>query len=363
MLLGIIFFKPIVEQPRGQSWPLAAGGLCLGFGLAFGIPDKVITLEPAPKVAETNPSSDTSFGKMPSTLDPNYFTTFSEWTGTPLASHPLAQLISRPLPEWIDTDRFHLVFYRADCEHCHDLLETYFAGPLATPTIALQIPDHQPGAELEMTCDECLLHTLPEGPNYIISSPVLMTIEGGIVLSVCEDSDDHEAVMNTIEAQPAAPEKTAQETTAGSSSESDPWGEMPTTLNPYYFPEFEDWNGTPLASHPFAQLLPRPIPEWLRSGRGFVIYYRADCEHCHDLISGWFTDELPGPTLAIEIPDTDPSGAMEFPSMLVTRGSVPKGPDYVLSTPAMLTVVDGIVRCYASDPEDVSQVETCLNTK
>ena len=363
LLLGIIFFKPITEHPRGKSWPLVIGGLCLGLGLAFGIPDRVITLEPTVTDASGNTTSTVGFGEVPTTLDPNYFTTFSEWTGTPLASHPLAQLISRPLPDWIESDRFHLIFYRADCEHCHELMETFFAGPLTTPTIAVQIPDHEPGSELEMTCDECLLHSLPEGPNYIISSPVLMTVEGGQVLAVCEDSDDHTAVMDTIEATASPASEQSQATTDTTSSSADAWGDMPTTLEPYYFPEFEDWNGTPLASHPLAKLLPRPIPEWLRSGRGFVIFYRADCEHCHDLISQWFTQSLPGPTLAIEIPDTDPAGAMEFPSTLVTRGSVPKGPDYVMSTPAMLTIVDGVVRCYASDPEDVAQIETCLSTK
>ena len=53
-----------------------------------------------------------------------------------------------------------------------------------------------------MPCDECLLHTLPEGPQYVISTPVLMTIEGGTVLAVCEDSEDQAAVVATLDAMP-----------------------------------------------------------------------------------------------------------------------------------------------------------------
>ena len=343
----ILLVRPLRENPKGSVWPTVAGVFCIGFAVAFVVPNKTIAAPPA-----TNDS--TGFGAMPTTLEPNYFTTFSEWVGTAFASHPLAQIISRPLPEWINSGRFHVVYYRADCEHCHDLLENFFDGELSTPVIAVQIPDHDPANALPMPCDACLQHVLPEGPYYVIGSPVLLTVENGIVLSVCEDTEDHAAVMDTIEA--TAGDASAAAEPAG-------WSEMPSTLEPYYFPEFEEWVNTPLASHAFAQLIGRPIPDYLSEGTGFLLFYRADCEHCHALLEGWFTESLPGPTLAVEVPDADPEAALPFPSTLVDRRMFPEGPDYVIATPALFKVVDGVVVAYASDPDDPTSIDACINAK
>ena len=110
--------------------------------------------------------------------------------------------LGRPLPDWIDEDRFHLVFYRSDCDKCHELLDAFFSGPLETPVLAVEIPDGDPAAALGMPCDECLLHRLPEGTEYVLTTPVLLTVENGIVLAACEDSDDHALVSATIAATP-----------------------------------------------------------------------------------------------------------------------------------------------------------------
>jgi hypothetical protein len=146
----------------------------------------------------------------------------------------------------------------------------------------------------------------------------------------------------------------------GTTAAVDPWGPMPKTVDPNYFTDFEEWVGKPLASQPLARIMTRPIPEYLKSGRGFVLYYRADCEHCHHLLEEWFTESVPAPTVAVEVPDTDPAAAMPFPSTLVERRKFPKGPNYVISTPALFAVKDGIVTGFASDPDDAESVEACL---
>ena len=35
-------------------------------------------------------------------------------------------------------------------------------------------------AALAMPCADCRLHRLPEGPNYVLTTPVLMTVENGV---------------------------------------------------------------------------------------------------------------------------------------------------------------------------------------
>lgn len=213
LLLGVIFIRPIHEPGVPLRAGMVLAAIAIGAGVGFGRPTPVIKLTPAPIPAapaqavdatpvttEEPARTDAGWGTAPTDLEPFYFTEFSEWIGQPLSAQPLARLISRPLPDWIDRDRFHLVFHRADCEHCHTLLEDFFSGPLDTPVIAVEIPDSDPEAGLPMPCEACLLHELPSGPQYVLGTPVLLTVEGGVVLAVCEDSDDLNLVADTIEA-------------------------------------------------------------------------------------------------------------------------------------------------------------------
>ncbi len=205
LLLGVIFFRPIREaNPPGRFLSVLAA-TAIGFGLAFSIPAPKITITPAEPTAATptpqdTPPTETGWGAMPTTLESFYVADFEKWVGTPLSSHALARLISRPLPDWIDSDRFHLIFYREDCEHCHVLLEDFFFGPLDTKAIAVAIPDIDPANAMPMPCEECSLHTLPEGPQYVLATPILLTVERGTVLAVCEDSEDQALVVATLAA-------------------------------------------------------------------------------------------------------------------------------------------------------------------
>lgn len=77
-----------------------------------------------------------------------------------------------------------VVYYRADCEHCHTLLADHFSTTLPAPTIAIAIPDTDPASALDMPCSECKLSTLPEGPTYVVETPVLIVLEDGVVKGV-----------------------------------------------------------------------------------------------------------------------------------------------------------------------------------
>ena len=142
----------------------------------------------------------------------------------------------------------------------------------------------------------------------------------------------------------------------------DPWGPMPETVEPFYFTEFEQWVGQPIASQDLARLIQRPIPESLNEGRAFLMFYRDDCEHCHHMLEEWFTQSVPAPTIAVAVPDADPENAIPFPSTLVERRSLPVGPQYVISTPALFAIKDGVVTGFASDPDQPDQVEACLSS-
>jgi len=224
LLLGIVFLPPRRTGREGWRLGVLALAIVAGFGIAFGRPQPVITIEvdeadaepaavttttdddPDPEL-DNNPPRPTAsipgWGDIPTEVEPFYAPEFGDWVGRRLSADPLARLISRPLPPWIDTDRLHVVLYRADCDHCHELLENHFSGPLDTPVLAVEVPDTDPAGALPMPCEDCLLHTLPEGPTYVFATPVLMTVENGVVIAVCEQTDDDALVVRTIQARAA----------------------------------------------------------------------------------------------------------------------------------------------------------------
>ncbi|MDG1978107.1 MAG: hypothetical protein P8I44_06055 [Phycisphaerales bacterium] len=170
------------------------------------------------------------------------------------------------------------------------------------------------------------------------------------------------AAIFTLGCEPAA-EQSSSPPAGGSApvANADPWGAMPTEVEPFYFTDFETWLGKPLADQDLARLITRPSPEALKTGRGFVMFYRTDCGHCHHMLEQWFTASVPAPTVAVQVPDTDPANAMPFPSTIVEKRALPSGPDYVISTPALFAIRDGVVTGFAlAGALSDAAVEACL---
>jgi len=141
------------------------------------------------------------------------------------------------------------------------------------------------------------------------------------------------------------------------------WPPPPTVYEPYYYPQFENWVGKKLSSIPFAHLLPRPLPEGFDSGDWLVIYYRADCEHCQEMFLMYLSDPvLRTPTLAVGLPDYDPAGELEFLCTACETTELPGvPPEYVIQTPVIVRLKDGVVTAYADGSADEAEVEACIN--
>lgn len=138
------------------------------------------------------------------------------------------------------------------------------------------------------------------------------------------------------------------------------WPGFPQKAAPYYVPEFAKWVGVRLDSQDMARLMTPAPPASINTGTWFVMFYREDCEHCHELLQKYFSGPLNTPTLTIAIPDTDPAASLEMPCSECQQRKLFKGPDYVLTTPVLLKVVDGIVTIVVTDPEDHAAVERCI---
>jgi len=357
LLLGLVLFRPnLWGRTRPGGWfPLGAAtaSLVVGFGIAFGVPDRSFRLD----TGEPEPSAVEAIGGFPATAPAPaklYFPVFEKWVGQKLADQPIAQQLSRPLPEGFPAGRFSLVFYRETCEHCFELLNRHFSGDLPHPVLAVSIPE-DPGAgrAYPMPCGACARHTLPKGPEYVVKTPAIVTVEDGTVVAVSTDTDRPGAVEEVLRigtAPPPAPAPSAARA----------FPPMPSVAEAFYIPEFEKWAGQRIDEQPIALLIRRPIPIDLLSGKKILFLYRADCEHCHTVFEEHFTGELPAPTLAVAIPDTDPRNALELPETGCAFTSFVEGPQYVIQTPVVIFLEDGVVTCLYSGADPDAKLLECL---
>ena len=238
---GALLLGMLVLRPRGQRLPPAEAGrkvgsvmfvpLLLGLGIAYGVPQRAAvvlddggagttqtteTTKPAEtttpadvtKVPATVTSTDpttpraatTPWPPQPATAKPWYAPEFDGWKGKRLDSQELMLLVQRPLPADLNSGRHHVVFMREDCDHCHELLLKYFSGKLETPVTSIAVPDAT-GELLENPCTECGKAVLPKGITYVFSTPVLLTVQDGMVVGVCTNADDAELVRAALNAK------------------------------------------------------------------------------------------------------------------------------------------------------------------
>jgi hypothetical protein len=162
---------------------------------------------------------------------------------------------------------------------------------------------------------------------------------------------------------PATPSATASPTATRTPASSQAWPSAPSTLQPYYLPQFEQWVGKRLRDQQLAALISAPIPPELEKGRWIVMFFREDCEHCHAVLDRHFSPKVPLPTLLVSVPDADPAASLPNPCSECEVRTLPKGPDWVIGTPVLLSLQDGVVKGMLSgtEAEDPARVEALLS--
>jgi len=161
--------------PLGRT--LVAGiWMIIAFALAFGY---------SPSSAEAGLNTNNPDGNNGSSIAvPEYFLpNYDEWLGQAWSDVPIAPFIS-VIPDDFDSGRHYVLFYRKDCEHCHELIEVFFTGPLSVPTLAIAVPDvdgFPSEGVLSFSCDECSHAELPSGCSWFMTTPVLVRLNEGLV--------------------------------------------------------------------------------------------------------------------------------------------------------------------------------------
>ena len=215
----------LIPWARGSGLASLVGAL--GIALAFGMPAPKVTIEDPASAGAGSATTDGSPSTAPSTapatapqgpvttppvapaasgwparpaqVQPYYLPDFATWLGKPLSSQPEMALLDAPPPVAIASGTWIVMLYRADCEHCHEVLETHFVGTLKRPALLIGIPDHDPANEQPMPCTECTIRTFLKGPNYVVQTPVVLRIKDGVVEAVCTDHEDAASLADVLE--------------------------------------------------------------------------------------------------------------------------------------------------------------------
>ncbi len=153
------------------------------------------TIDPPPPVV---PAAG-AWPSRPATVQPYYLPEFEKWVGARLDAQPELALLDAPPPADLQHGTWFVMLYRADCEHCHEVLGTYFAGALKHPTLLIGIPDFDPGTVQPMPCGECEIRSFVAGPNYVVQTPVVMRVKDGVVEAVCTDHEDPASLATVLE--------------------------------------------------------------------------------------------------------------------------------------------------------------------
>ena len=195
MVMDVTFFLGILilgrREPRLAltatlpTWNVVAAGLwsiasvALAFGIAMGTADE-------PGVVGDGDSD--SAGSVALPADGFYLPQYDAWIGQPFRDLEIASWIVG-LPEDIDTGQQFVIFYRKDCEHCHELMEVFFSGSLEFPTTAVAVPerDGYPTENVQpFSCTECRRAELPAGVDWFLQTPVLVRLMDGFVECAAE---------------------------------------------------------------------------------------------------------------------------------------------------------------------------------
>jgi len=117
----------------------------------------------------------------------------------------------------------------------------------------------------------------------------------------------------------------------------------------YYLPDYEEWIGRPFRDLDIASWI-TGLPVDLEAGQQYVIFFRKDCEHCHELMEVYFNGSLDWPTTAVAVPEREgwPTENLQpFPCVGCRVAELPAGIDWFLQTPVLVRLADGVVECAA----------------
>lgn len=118
---------------------------------------------------------------------------FDEWIGKRWSEIDLFQFLPQA-PSGMDEGTRYVVFYGRTCDHCEEMFKQDLApdATLAAQVTAVDVPTAD-APTWEMPDTGCELLTLPSEVDWIITTPLTVRVENGIVQ--CATEADHRECM------------------------------------------------------------------------------------------------------------------------------------------------------------------------
>lgn len=158
------------------------------------VPGSAVVVEQDPD-ADDPEAGDTA--SAPRQVLPAYYQPdISAWAGRRAEHVDLIRWTSG-LPDDLNEGKRYLIYFSRTCEHCHELLLMHFEFDLPAPTTIIAMPESVEGfvedGLLENPCLDCGPELeLPVGVDWLMTPPIVIAIEDGIVRCAREAEDAFE---------------------------------------------------------------------------------------------------------------------------------------------------------------------------
>jgi hypothetical protein len=121
--------------------------------------------------------------------------------------------------------------------------------------------------------------------------------------------------------------------------------------------DVSSWVGKTVPGTGLAKFLPMITPATLEGTR-WIVFYQPSCGRCHDVFRIYFAGDQHGEVVAVEVPHAPDATVLESdqPADIectnCARMPLPAGKHYVVTTPTIVKVENGVVTCVTSHDYD-----------
>ena len=201
LLLGVVAFDPTSMLPaKPARWPALLALLMIagGFGISFSYTLRSTEIENGEHGENGENGGHVENGEPVRPVERYWFKDdVGEWVGSPWREIDLFGYITEA-PTTLDSGKRYVVFYGRGCDHCDEMFHLDLTNPaLGSMTTAVLVPhsktEKHPANPWPMPRTEVEHFELPVGVDWIMTTPLTVTLEDGIV--TCATEGDHRACM------------------------------------------------------------------------------------------------------------------------------------------------------------------------
>lgn len=170
-----------VRKAGVLRWVALVFVILIGTSIALNIPVAPRTVAEGRPVVSTN--------TRPEGEGPVFDFKTNEWEGRNINEIELATFV----PEVVghtEKGRSMVVLYNLGCGDCHDFFDVHFSEGYHLPVMAIEVPPAATAIMSEsartdpVNCPDCNFTSLPPGPLWLVTPPLVLLVEDGEILCV-----------------------------------------------------------------------------------------------------------------------------------------------------------------------------------